>query len=41
MAKKDFDEAGLMGYCSFRFDTEETLGSRDVEVVYWYALSVF
>jgi hypothetical protein len=26
----------VVGYVSFRFDTEETLGSRDAEVVYWY-----
>jgi hypothetical protein len=26
----------ILGYVSFRFDTEETLGSRDAEVVYWY-----
>jgi hypothetical protein len=26
----------VLGYVSFRFDTEETLGSRDAEVVYWY-----
>ena len=25
----------LWGYCSFRFDTEETMSSRDVEVIYW------
>jgi len=29
-------EGEVMGYVSFRFDTEETLGSRDAEVVYWY-----
>lgn len=28
----------VLGYVSFRFDTEETLGSRDAEVVYWYVL---
>lgn len=26
----------VLGYVSFRFDTEETLGSRDAEVIYWY-----
>jgi GNAT superfamily N-acetyltransferase len=26
----------VLGYVSFRFDTEETLGSRDAEVAYWY-----
>lgn len=26
----------MVGYVSFRFDTEETLGSRDAEVIYWY-----
>lgn len=31
----NFNEEDLKGYCSFRFDTEETLGSSDVEVVYW------
>jgi hypothetical protein len=25
----------LLGYCSFRFDTEQTAGTRDAEVVYW------
>lgn len=31
------DESGeIVGYVSFRFDTEETLGSRDAEVIYWY-----
>lgn len=30
------DEGEVLGYVSFRFDTEETLGSRDAEVVYWY-----
>ena len=29
------DDRDLVGYCSFRFDTEETLGSRDAEVIYW------
>jgi hypothetical protein len=29
-------EGEIMGYISFRFDTEETLGSRDAEVIYWY-----
>jgi GNAT superfamily N-acetyltransferase len=34
------DEAGeVLGYVSFRFDTEETLGSRDAEVIYWYVPS--
>ncbi|KAK1925781.1 acyl-CoA N-acyltransferase [Papiliotrema laurentii] len=36
----DFDQEDLVGYCSFRFDTEETLGSRDVEVVYCYELQM-
>lgn len=31
----DFEPKELVGYCSFRFDTEETLTSRDAEVVYW------
>ena len=30
------DGRELVSYCSFRFDTEETLGSRDAEVLYWY-----
>lgn len=25
----------LLGFASFRFDTEETLGPRDAEVAYW------
>lgn len=25
----------LVGFASFRFDTEETMGPKDVEVVYW------
>ncbi len=29
----------LVGYCSFRFDTEETLGTRDAEVIYWFVHS--
>ncbi|ORY25663.1 hypothetical protein BCR39DRAFT_560978 [Naematelia encephala] len=28
-------EEDLLGFLSFRFDTEETLGSRDAEVIYW------
>jgi hypothetical protein len=31
-------EGEVMGYVSFRFDTEETLGPRDAEVIYWYVL---
>lgn len=31
----NFDPDELVGYVSFRFDTEETLGSKDAEVVYW------
>jgi hypothetical protein len=30
------DDGEVLGYVSFRFDTEETLGSRNAEVVYWY-----
>jgi hypothetical protein len=26
----------IVGYVSFRFDTEETVSSRDAEVIYWY-----
>lgn len=34
--KVDFGQEELVGYCSFRFDTEETLDDeRRVEVVYW------
>jgi hypothetical protein len=29
----------LLGYCSFRFDTEETMGTKDAEVIYWYVSS--
>jgi hypothetical protein len=29
------EEGELLGFVSFRFDTEETMGTRDVEVVYW------
>ncbi len=25
-----------VAYAVFRFDTEETLGDKDAEVVYWY-----
>jgi len=35
------DEGEVLGYVSFRFDTEETLGSRDAEVVYWYVVLCF
>jgi hypothetical protein len=31
-------EGEVVGYVSFRFDTEETLGPRDAEVIYWYVL---
>jgi hypothetical protein len=34
-------EEELLGYCSFRFDTEETLSSRDAEVMYWLVDSKF
>ena len=34
-------EGQLVGYCSFRFDTEETLSSRDAEVIYWSVLPLF
>ncbi|WVQ96638.1 hypothetical protein IAU59_003743 [Kwoniella sp. CBS 9459] len=30
----------ILGYCSFRFDTEETLSPRDAEVVYCYELQL-
>jgi hypothetical protein len=41
MAKESFEgnrggNGEIVGYVSFRFDTEETLSSRDVEVIYWY-----
>ena len=34
----DFElkEGELWGFCSFRFDMEETLEGDDVEVVYWW-----
>jgi GNAT superfamily N-acetyltransferase len=36
-SKTELEERSkLVGYCSFRFDTEETLGSRDAEVIYWF-----
>jgi hypothetical protein len=28
-------DEGVLGYVSFRFDTEETLGPKDAEVIYW------
>jgi hypothetical protein len=34
-ASVDIDAADLIGYASFQFDTEETMGPKDVEVVYW------
>lgn len=30
-----FTSDDLLGYCSFRFDTEETQSPRDAEVIYW------
>ena len=37
MGEGNGDESGeIVGYVSFRFDTEETLGPRDAEVIYWY-----
>ncbi|RSH91021.1 hypothetical protein EHS25_010197 [Saitozyma podzolica] len=30
----------LLGYCGFRFDTEQTAGTRDAEVVYCYELQI-
>jgi hypothetical protein len=42
-SKETFDlggEESLLGYLSFRFDTEETLSDRDVEVIYWYVSQV-
>lgn len=35
------DGGDIVGYVSFRFDTEETLGPRDAEVIYWYVVSSF
>ncbi|OCF33529.1 hypothetical protein I316_04951 [Kwoniella heveanensis BCC8398] len=29
------EDSPILGFCSFRFDTEETLSSRDAEVIYW------
>jgi len=34
----DFDHSALVGFGSFRFDTEETVQGRDAEVVYWYVV---
>lgn len=34
-ASVDFMKDDLLGYCSFRFDTEETQGPKDAEVIYW------
>lgn len=31
----DLDPGDMLGYCSFRFDTEETLDPKDAEVIYW------
>lgn len=31
-----FEQSDLLGYCSFRFDTEETQGPKDAEVIYWW-----
>lgn len=32
----DVASEDLLGFASFRYDTEETMGEQDVEVVYWY-----
>jgi len=40
-AAVDFDHSALMGFGSFRFDTEETLRGSDAEVVYWYVPHLF
>lgn len=32
---KDQEEGELLGFASFRFDTEETMSTQDAEVVYW------
>ena len=29
------DDRELLGYCSFRFDTEQSAGPDNVEVIYW------
>lgn len=31
----DLGGEDVAGFASFRFDTEETMGNEDVEVVYW------
>nr|XP_031864304.1 uncharacterized protein CI109_000217 [Kwoniella shandongensis]KAA5531376.1 hypothetical protein CI109_000217 [Kwoniella shandongensis] len=36
----DFDLDQLLGFSSFRFDTEETLSTRDAEVVYCYEVQL-
>lgn len=35
----DFEPDELVGYVSFRFDTEETLSPKDAEVIYWSILT--
>lgn len=40
--KLEFGPEELLGYCSFRFDTEQTLDDdRQVEVIYWSVCILF
>ncbi|WVW84811.1 hypothetical protein I302_106846 [Kwoniella bestiolae CBS 10118] len=39
-AQVEFRYEDLLGFCGFRFDTEETLSSRDAEVVYCYEVQL-
>ncbi|WVF69136.1 hypothetical protein IAT40_003910 [Kwoniella sp. CBS 6097] len=39
-AGKEEEDSTILGYCSFRFDTEETLSPRDAEVIYCYELQL-
>ncbi|WRT67900.1 uncharacterized protein IL334_004874 [Kwoniella shivajii] len=36
----DFSPKDLLGFCGFRFDTEETLTTRDAEVAYCYEVQL-
>ncbi|BEJ15547.1 hypothetical protein CspHIS471_0501520 [Cutaneotrichosporon sp. HIS471] len=40
MPVKKGDGDDVVGFASFRFDTEDTMGSEDVEVVYCYELQL-
>lgn len=34
------NKRNLLGFCSFRFDTEETMTERMAEVLYWYVSDI-